>query len=62
MSDKEKPDVGRRSFLKLAAVAAPATTIAAVKGEQAEAATPEEAGDGLRNTAHVRKYLETARF
>jgi len=62
MSDKEKPDQGRRGFLKLAAVAAPVTAITAVQGDEAQAATLEEAGDGLRKTAHVKAYLDSARF
>lgn len=62
MSEKEKPDQGRRGFLKLAAVAAPVTAITSVKGEQAQAAALEEAGTGLRKTAHVKAYLDSARF
>jgi hypothetical protein len=59
----EKTDEGRRNFLKLAAVGAPAaaaaTTVATT--EEAEAAT-ESKGEGLRKTAHVKAYLESARF
>lgn len=58
----EKTDEGRRNFLKLAAVGAPAaaaTTVATT--EEAEAAT-EAQGEGLRKTAHVKAYLESARF
>ena len=62
MSEKGKADEGRRNFLKLATVAAPATALATATGQQAAAATPEETGDGLRKTAHVNAYLESARF
>ncbi len=62
MSEKEKPDQGRRGFLKLAAVAAPVTAITAVQGEEAQAEGVEEAGEGLRKTAHVKAYLDSARF
>lgn len=62
MSEKGKADEGRRNFLKLATVAAPATAIAAVSGGQAAAEVTEEAGKGLRKTAHVNAYLESARF
>ena len=54
-------DEGRRTFLKLAAVSAPAAAATAVSGEKAEA---EEAPkrSGLRKTAHVQAYLDSARF
>lgn len=61
MSDK-KTDEGRRSFLKLAGISAPAAAALAVAPETAEAAEIETAGEGLRKTAHVKKYLESARF
>ena len=54
----EKTDEGRRNFLKLAAVGAPAPVATT---EEAEAAT-EAQGEGLRKTAHVKAYLESARF
>ena len=57
----EKTDEGRRGFLKLAAVGAPAAAAAAVVStDEAEAAV--EQGEGLRKTAHVKAYLESARF
>jgi hypothetical protein len=53
-------DEGRRGFLKLAAVAAPAA-VAGGSAAQAEApAAPE--GKGRRKTAHVQTYLDSARF
>ncbi len=54
---------GRRSFLKLAAVGAPAAVMATATG--ASAAAPQTLGAdaaGYRKSDHVRKYLETARF
>lgn len=58
----QKTDEGRRSFLKLAAVSAPAAAATAVTGQEAAAAEAEPEGSGLRNTAHVKAYLDSARF
>jgi hypothetical protein len=59
---EEKAAASRRDFLKLATVAAPALAAAAVTGAgTAEAAAPDSAG-GYRETEHVRKYLDSARF
>jgi hypothetical protein len=55
---------GRRDFLKLASVGAVAGTVAAATGAtstEAEAAS-EEHGEGYRETAHVKKFYELARF
>lgn len=60
MSD-EKRQASRRDFLKLAAAGAPAVAVATVAAPAA--AEPEEAsGDGLRLTAHAKKYYDSARF
>lgn len=59
--EKKTADEGRRSFLKLAAVSAPVAAATAVTGEQAEA-SEEPQGTGLRETAHVKAYLDSARF
>jgi anaerobic selenocysteine-containing dehydrogenase len=60
---EEKAGASRRDFLKLAAAGAPAAAVAAAAGGgEAEAAAPGGASAGLRKTAHVEKYLETARF
>jgi hypothetical protein len=58
-----KPE-GRRNFLKLASVGAVAGTLAAASGRQreAEAAEPEARAKGYRETDHVRKFYELARF
>lgn len=55
-------DTGRRNFLKLATVAAPAAVAATVVpvGE-AEAAAPAR-DSSLQDTAHVRAYYASARF
>lgn len=60
MSDETK-GASRRDFLRLSAMAAPAAAVTVVTGAEAGAAEPEQ-GSGLRKTAHVLKYLETARF
>ena len=60
-SDK-KADEGRRSFLKLAAMSAPAAAATAVTGTAAEATEAAPEGSGLRETAHVKAYLDSARF
>ncbi len=67
MSTKsEGKAASRRSFLKLASTTAPAAVAAAVmSGQEAEASTgalTEQAGSGMRDTAHTRAYYETARF
>ncbi len=52
---------GRRDFLKLATVGAPAAVAASVAtGGQAVAAEPTELG--YTETAHVKAYLESCRF
>jgi len=60
MSD-EKATASRRDFLRLAGLAAPAAAVTVVTGTPAEAAVP-TAADGYRETEHVRKFYETARF
>lgn len=59
----EKTNESRRDFLKLATVGAPAAAAAAVVApEAAEADEAKAGGEGLRKTAHVKAYLESARF
>jgi len=62
MSTDTKADASRRDFLKLGAAAAPAAAVVAATGTQAAAVEVEDAGTGLRKTAHVKAYLESARF
>ncbi|WP_226580266.1 hypothetical protein [Acuticoccus sediminis] len=53
----------RRDALKLVGLGAPAVAAATVTGAApAEATTETPETTGLRKTAHVSKYLETARF
>jgi len=61
MSDDTK-GATRRDFLKIAATGAPAAAVVAVAGGSEAAAAPAPGSAGLRRTAHVEKYLETARF
>lgn len=57
-----KPNEGRRNFLKLATVAAPAAAAASVTGTEAAAEVEQTTGSGLRKTDHVKAYLDSARF
>ena len=59
---EEKAAASRRDFLKLATVAAPAVAAAAVTGTGEAKAAPAEASGEYRETEHVRKYLDSARF
>ena len=59
---EDKAATSRRDFLKLASAAAPAVAAVAVTGTgTAEAAVVENQG-GYRETEHVKKYLDSARF
>ncbi len=62
MSKKEDESLrGRRDFLKLATVGAPAAVAASVAtGGQAIAAEPTELG--YSETPHVKAYLDSCRF
>ena len=62
MSEDRKGS-SRRDFLRLASTAAPAAAVATMAGAQeAEAAAPSGSQTGYRETEHVRKYLDSARF
>lgn len=61
MSDKNEGS-SRRDFLKLGGMAAPAAALAAAAGSPAEASEAADIKDGMPDTPHTRKYLETARF
>ena len=61
---QKKAAIGRRDFFKKAgagAVGAAAVGLA-VKQSAAEPAKPGEGAAGYRETAHVKKYYELARF
>jgi hypothetical protein len=63
--EQQAKPAGRRNFLKLASVGAVAGTVAAAAGgraREAEAAEPEARAKGYRETDHVRKFYELARF
>ena len=61
--DTSKPKESRRDFLKLAGVGTLAAGAAAVAGETAQAAEADQAaGEGYRETKHVKTYYALARF
>ena len=64
-SDQDGKTAPRRQFLKLASLGAVAGTVAAAAGasdREAAAAAPEPTGEGYRETAHVKRVYELARF
>ena len=66
MNSKDRPEMeagatSRRGFLKLAAASAPAVAVAA-SGSAAAASDVEATTEGLRETAHVLAYYESAKF
>ncbi|MBL4749913.1 MAG: twin-arginine translocation pathway signal protein [Amylibacter sp.] len=52
----------RRSFLKLAAVSAPAAVAATTLTTTTATAATQQGSSGLRDTTHTRAYLESAKF
>lgn len=61
--DNDRVQSDRRSFLKLAAASAPAAAVATALGSTAaQADALEDAGTGVRDTAHTRAYFESAKF
>ncbi|MFD1694704.1 twin-arginine translocation signal domain-containing protein [Roseibium aestuarii] len=67
MTDKKSKSqagegAGRRDFLKLAGLGTLASGATLVAGEAVAAETPSETAAGYRETDHVRKVYETARF
>ena len=60
---EERKGTSRRDFLRLASTAAPAAAVATMAGTgEANAAPAEGRGQGYRETEHVKKYLDSARF
>lgn len=55
---------GRRDFLKLATLSAPAAVAAAASlgTAEAEAKTEDSGSDRIQDTAHTRAYYESTRF
>ena len=66
MSEKKKVSVGRRDFFKKAGLGVGAAGVAAVslsaKQGKAEETAVKPGGAGYRETAHVKKYFQLARF
>ena len=62
MTDK-KEGANRRDFLKLASTAAPATAVALAAGTTTAEAQPADLNsEKMKDTAHTRAYLDSARF
>jgi anaerobic selenocysteine-containing dehydrogenase len=64
-SDQDGKAAARRQFLKLASLGAVAGTAAAAASllpSPTTAAAPEPEGKGYRETAHVKRVYELARF
>ncbi len=60
---KAERDVARRDLLKLAGLGGVAGAAAlATKGRTAEASSSARDGSGYRETKHVRRYYELAKF
>lgn len=59
---KEQDTAGRRDFLKLAGLGALASGATVVAGSAEAAEAVEQGGSGYRETDHVKKAYETARF
>ncbi|MFK7753011.1 MAG: ubiquinol-cytochrome c reductase iron-sulfur subunit N-terminal domain-containing protein [Sedimentitalea sp.] len=62
MSTKKEDGASRRDFLKMATTTAPAAVAAAAVGTSAQAADLPTDETRLQDTAHIRAYLESARF
>lgn len=60
--DRKDAPAGRRDFLKLAALGAPAAAAASVAGAGEAAASDAPTELGYRETAHVKAYLDSCRF
>ncbi len=60
---KKTDGANRRDFLKMAGATAPIAAVALAGGTTtAEAAPADPLSDKMQDTAHVRAYLESARF
>ena len=57
-----KEGAGRRDFLKLAVLSAPAAVAATAVGGTAEAAEADPTSTKMQDTAHTRAYFDSARF
>ena len=62
MAEKDAA-ASRRDFLRLASVGAVGAGVASATGANAASASVETtAGDGYRETAHVKAYIDSCRF
>ena len=65
MSQQEKPDTGRRGFLKTLGLAGTAVgavaVVGTVKAEASAKIEEEKQSSGYQETEHVRSYYETLR-
>ncbi|MCV0424575.1 MAG: twin-arginine translocation pathway signal protein [Roseibium sp.] len=57
-----KEGAGRRDFLKLAALSAPAAVAATAAAGTAEATEVDPTSTKMQDTAHTRAYFDSARF
>jgi len=63
MSDKtDNGATGRRDFLKLAGLGTLASGATLVSGQASAAEAPQQGASGYRETEHVKRAYETARF
>ena len=62
MSKKDAAKTNRRDFLGLAVAGAPVAAVTVATAGTAEASVEAPTSLGLRETEHVKKYFETARF
>lgn len=64
MSEKEAKSVGRRDFFRKAGVGALGAAAVGLTAAEAGAASPAPSSDGsgYRETEHVKKYYELAKF
>jgi hypothetical protein len=63
--DEDKKPAGRRDFLRVASLGAVSGTVAAIAGgahRESQAAEADQRAKGYRETLHVKKVYELARF
>lgn len=61
-NDDHGAETDRREFLRLASLGTVVGGAALVAGASARAAEAPKAGQGYRDTTHIRTYYDTARF
>ncbi len=64
MSKREETTIGRRDFFRKAGIGAGAAAVAVTASQAGavEAVAPQEKSAGYRETEHVRKFYDLARF